>query len=68
MLHQMRACYVCKRRFRRLHHFYACMCPDCADLNWRKRRQTADLTAGPARNCSNCPSRDLVPGLYGYYR
>ena len=30
--------------FRRLHHFYASLCPDCAELNWEKRRQTADLS------------------------
>ena len=44
ILNQPRQCYVCKRRFRRLHHFYASLCPDCAELNWEKRRQTADLS------------------------
>jgi NAD(P)-dependent dehydrogenase (short-subunit alcohol dehydrogenase family) len=38
-----RSCYVCKRRFARLHFFYDSMCPACGDLNWRKRQQTADL-------------------------
>jgi NAD(P)-dependent dehydrogenase (short-subunit alcohol dehydrogenase family) len=38
-----RTCYVCKRDFHELHHFYDQLCADCADLNWRKRQQTADL-------------------------
>lgn len=38
-----RNCYVCKQPFTRLHHFYDAMCPACADFNWRKRFQTADL-------------------------
>jgi NAD(P)-dependent dehydrogenase (short-subunit alcohol dehydrogenase family) len=40
---QPRSCYVCKSDFRRLHHFYDSLCPDCADLNYRKRFQTARL-------------------------
>jgi NAD(P)-dependent dehydrogenase (short-subunit alcohol dehydrogenase family) len=42
-VHQSRLCYVCKQQFRDLHHFYDQMCLACADLNWRKRNQTADL-------------------------
>ena len=38
-----RHCYVCKADFRELHHFYDQMCPQCAELNWRKRTATADL-------------------------
>ena len=38
-----RMCYVCKRDFHELHHFYDQMCPECAELNWLKRQQTADL-------------------------
>ena len=26
-----------------LHHFYDQLCPGCADLNWRKRTQSARL-------------------------
>lgn len=44
LLNIPRQCYVCKGRYRRLHHFYGSLCPPCADMNWRKRRQTADLT------------------------
>jgi len=29
--------------YRQLHFFYDRLCPECADLNWRKRLQTADL-------------------------
>jgi NAD(P)-dependent dehydrogenase (short-subunit alcohol dehydrogenase family) len=38
-----RLCYVCKTHFHDLHHFYDQMCPPCAELNWQKREQTADL-------------------------
>lgn len=38
-----RACYVCKVEFRRVHFFYDAMCGACADLNYRKRFQTASL-------------------------
>jgi NAD(P)-dependent dehydrogenase (short-subunit alcohol dehydrogenase family) len=38
-----RLCYVCKTEFHELHHFYDQMCPPCAELNYRKREQTADL-------------------------
>ncbi len=38
-----RMCYVCKTEFHELHHFYDQMCPPCAELNWQKRNQTADL-------------------------
>lgn len=44
LLNIPRQCYVCKRRYRRLHHFYGSLCPECADVNWSKRRQTVDLT------------------------
>jgi NAD(P)-dependent dehydrogenase (short-subunit alcohol dehydrogenase family) len=36
-------CYVCKVRFRDLHHFYAFLCPACADVNYKRRHQTGDL-------------------------
>ncbi len=39
-----RNCYICKADFKELHHFYDSMCPECADLNWNKRHQTADLS------------------------
>jgi NAD(P)-dependent dehydrogenase (short-subunit alcohol dehydrogenase family) len=42
-LHEPRTCYVCKAAFRRVHSFYDSMCPACAELNWAKRNQTADL-------------------------
>jgi NAD(P)-dependent dehydrogenase (short-subunit alcohol dehydrogenase family) len=37
-------CYICKRDFTRLHHFYDQLCPDCAEFNFRKRTELADLT------------------------
>ena len=39
-----RACYTCKIRFTQLHFFYDQLCPTCAELNYRKRQQTADLS------------------------
>ncbi len=40
---QERHCYVCKRDYSAVHHFYDQMCPDCAELNYRKRTELADL-------------------------
>jgi NAD(P)-dependent dehydrogenase (short-subunit alcohol dehydrogenase family) len=37
-------CYVCRAKFTQVHHFYDTMCPTCAELNYTKRFQTADLT------------------------
>ena len=34
---------VCGSRFQKLHSFYDRLCPECADLNFQKRNQTADL-------------------------
>ncbi len=42
-LSRPQGCYVCKQDFTRLHHFYDNMCPDCAEFNYAKRFQTADL-------------------------
>lgn len=39
-----RDCYVCKAPFKKLHFFYDAMCPPCAELNYAKRFQTADLS------------------------
>ncbi|MEM7245200.1 MAG: SDR family oxidoreductase [Acidobacteriota bacterium] len=43
-----RNCYVCKTDFDELHHFYDSLCPPCAELNWEKRHQTADLSGRTA--------------------
>ncbi|MEQ9497535.1 MAG: SDR family oxidoreductase [Deltaproteobacteria bacterium] len=45
---QARSCYVCKASFDRVHFFYDQMCPPCAELNWAKRTQTADLSGRTA--------------------
>ncbi len=37
-------CYVCKQHYTRVHHFYDQLCPSCAELNFRKRTETADLS------------------------
>ena len=39
-----RSCYICKRRFQDIHHFYDSLCPSCAKMNWKKRLQTCDMT------------------------
>jgi len=39
ILNYPRSCYVCKRRFVELHHWYDQLCPPCAALNWQKRNQ-----------------------------
>uniref|UniRef100_A0A7S4R0B5 Oxidoreductase n=1 Tax=Ditylum brightwellii TaxID=49249 RepID=A0A7S4R0B5_9STRA len=43
-LPKLRSCYVCKIRYRKLHHFYDQLCPNCATLNYTKRHQSANLT------------------------
>jgi 3-oxoacyl-ACP reductase-like protein len=42
-LHAPRNCYICKTEFTRLHFFYDTMCHSCAELNYQKRFQTANL-------------------------
>ncbi|CAN5634948.1 SDR family oxidoreductase [soil metagenome] len=37
-------CYICKQKYDRIHHFYDQLCPTCAELNHRKRTETADLS------------------------
>jgi NAD(P)-dependent dehydrogenase (short-subunit alcohol dehydrogenase family) len=36
-------CYVCKQKYSVVHHFYDQLCPPCAELNFRKRTELADL-------------------------
>ena len=36
-------CYVCKKDYSIVHHFYDQLCPKCAELNFFKRSETADL-------------------------
>src|SRR5665213_83870 len=36
-------CYVCKKDFSTVHHFYVHLCPPCAELNFFKRTESADL-------------------------
>jgi NAD(P)-dependent dehydrogenase (short-subunit alcohol dehydrogenase family) len=43
VLLEPRSRYVCKAEYRRLHAFYDALCPACAELNYEKRFQTADL-------------------------
>ena len=43
-LQRSRRCYVCKDPYFELHHFYHQLCPLCAQHNWDKRNQRADLT------------------------
>ncbi len=42
-LSRAQSCYVCKRGYTELHHFYDAMCPECAEFNFQKRTQTANL-------------------------
>lgn len=36
-------CYVCKQKYTRIHHFYDQLCPLCAQFNFAKRTELADL-------------------------
>jgi NAD(P)-dependent dehydrogenase (short-subunit alcohol dehydrogenase family) len=42
-LHAERPCYVCKRGYRRVHFFYARLCPDCAADSYARRCEVVDL-------------------------
>jgi len=37
-------CYICKRHYSQVHHFYDQLCLECAEVNFRKRTETADLS------------------------
>jgi NAD(P)-dependent dehydrogenase (short-subunit alcohol dehydrogenase family) len=37
-------CYVCKKPYTEIHHFYDSMCKECGDLNYAKRFQRCDMT------------------------
>jgi NAD(P)-dependent dehydrogenase (short-subunit alcohol dehydrogenase family) len=36
-------CYICKRDFTTIHHFYDQLCPSCSEFNYAKRTERADL-------------------------
>jgi NAD(P)-dependent dehydrogenase (short-subunit alcohol dehydrogenase family) len=36
-------CYICKQDYSTIHHFYDQLCPACAELNFRKRSELAEL-------------------------
>ena len=36
-------CYVCKQKYTQVHFFYDQLCPTCAEFNFSKRTETADL-------------------------
>jgi len=41
---ELQHCYVCKQKYTEIHHFYDQLCPACAELNFRKRTELADLS------------------------
>ena len=40
-----RKCYVCKKEFSTVHHFYDRLCSTCAEENFAKRTELADLSS-----------------------
>jgi NAD(P)-dependent dehydrogenase (short-subunit alcohol dehydrogenase family) len=40
---ELQHCYVCKQKYSAIHHFYDQLCPSCAELNFTKRTERADL-------------------------
>jgi NAD(P)-dependent dehydrogenase (short-subunit alcohol dehydrogenase family) len=40
---ESRHCYTCKEDYTLVHSFYDQLCPKCAELNYRKRTELADL-------------------------
>jgi NAD(P)-dependent dehydrogenase (short-subunit alcohol dehydrogenase family) len=41
-------CYACKAKYTDIHHFYDQLCPACAELNFGKRTELADLNGRAA--------------------
>src|SRR5436305_327106 len=39
-----RVCYVCKKRYSAIHHFYDLLCLECGEFNFAKRTELADLS------------------------
>src|SRR5688572_17627970 len=37
-------CYICKQDYSAVHHFYDQLCPACAEFNFAKRTELADLS------------------------
>ncbi len=37
-------CYICKVKYQQVHHFYDQLCPSCAELNFAKRSELADMS------------------------
>jgi NAD(P)-dependent dehydrogenase (short-subunit alcohol dehydrogenase family) len=37
-------CYICKQNYTAIHHFYDQLCPACAEFNFVKRTESANLT------------------------
>ncbi|MDY6781945.1 MAG: SDR family oxidoreductase [Cyanobacteriota bacterium] len=42
-LHKPTSCYICKKRYSRVHFLYHLLCPSCADFNYQKRQQRTNL-------------------------
>jgi NAD(P)-dependent dehydrogenase (short-subunit alcohol dehydrogenase family) len=42
-LEESQHCYICKRHYVQIHAFYDQLCPECAELNFRKRGELTDL-------------------------
>ncbi len=40
----LRHCYVCKKDYSGVHHFYDQLCLECGELNYAKRTELADLS------------------------
>ena len=41
---ELQHCYVCKHKYSTIHAFYDQLCPSCAELNFTKRTERADLS------------------------
>lgn len=43
LLNSPQNCYICKAEYNELHFFYDALCPNCAEFNYQKRFQSANL-------------------------
>lgn len=43
-LYRPQRCYICKEHYHEVHQFYHLLCPVCAEINFRHRNESTDLS------------------------
>ncbi|KAI8899697.1 hypothetical protein BC833DRAFT_584856 [Globomyces pollinis-pini] len=42
-LNYAKSCHICPNKFKKLHHFYDQLCPNCAEFNYQKRFYSSNM-------------------------